>query len=285
MRYKYQPFYSAAHDKLTPVKINRNFGCFNPLSFCERHDSFCALCNALRDLRNMLFKFNTTSNVDESQCLVEQYPPSLLQQQVQQQQQQQHPKLIGVNNNILSTSNSTYTKRRSLNSFNHPKFTPTYKRLQCVRKRHDSGPPQLQQQQQVLQRRQHQQRQPLVQIMRRNINHKITNRNRTAEQNIPFNRRHNFKQHFQHHHQQSQHRQQNLFQRHQRLLAYRRQEVHPPHHHQQQQLQHYNNHHRQNNIPRYPQMYTHHHQHEHYYGPTTKTNIYQQRQQRRYNSY
>lgn len=55
LRYKYNPFYEFMYDKWWPISINRIVDTFNTLIFCDRNDVFCALCNALKDLRGLLF--------------------------------------------------------------------------------------------------------------------------------------------------------------------------------------------------------------------------------------
>lgn len=53
LEYKCQPFYQAFAGLLRPLRINEpNGNCstsFNPLSFCERKNIFCALCRCLKD--------------------------------------------------------------------------------------------------------------------------------------------------------------------------------------------------------------------------------------------
>lgn len=60
LNYPYQPFYSAMHENLTPIQINRTIDCcFNTLAFCERRAPFCALCYALKDLRGFIFQYKS----------------------------------------------------------------------------------------------------------------------------------------------------------------------------------------------------------------------------------
>lgn len=56
MNYKHQPFFTSMADILMPVQMHRLPGNFNPMSFCERNDVFCALCSAIKDFRGMMFQ-------------------------------------------------------------------------------------------------------------------------------------------------------------------------------------------------------------------------------------
>lgn len=54
LRYPYQPFYAATHNKLAPMRTTI-INDINPLPFCERRAPFCALCNCLKYLRSLMF--------------------------------------------------------------------------------------------------------------------------------------------------------------------------------------------------------------------------------------
>lgn len=54
MKYKHQPFFSATNGKLCPTKIQRMDFVTTP--FCKRFDTCCALCNALKDYKGLLFQ-------------------------------------------------------------------------------------------------------------------------------------------------------------------------------------------------------------------------------------
>lgn len=56
MNYPYQPFFEATSGLLRPIKIQRLTENFNSLSFCPRHDIFCASCSALKDFRGLMFQ-------------------------------------------------------------------------------------------------------------------------------------------------------------------------------------------------------------------------------------
>ncbi|ATY70203.1 GrBNV gp78-like protein [Tomelloso virus] len=56
LHYEYQPFYNSMYGLMEPLQIDRLPENFNPISFCERNDVYCALCSALRDLRGLLFQ-------------------------------------------------------------------------------------------------------------------------------------------------------------------------------------------------------------------------------------
>lgn len=52
LEYKCQPFYQAFQGLLRPLRIHEHHNMaasFNPLSFCERRNIFCALCRCLKD--------------------------------------------------------------------------------------------------------------------------------------------------------------------------------------------------------------------------------------------
>lgn len=67
LRYPYQPFFAGITDqsKLKPITIHRFHGTFNTLAFCERSETYCAFCNALRDIRGLIFQLATKQSMDQ----------------------------------------------------------------------------------------------------------------------------------------------------------------------------------------------------------------------------
>lgn len=55
VKYEWQPFYECLRNVAKPISIYRNTReLFNTLPFCQRCDTFCAFCHALRDTRSLI---------------------------------------------------------------------------------------------------------------------------------------------------------------------------------------------------------------------------------------
>lgn len=55
IKYEWQPFYECLRNIAKPISIYRNVReLFNTLPFCQRYDTFCAFCHALRDTRSLI---------------------------------------------------------------------------------------------------------------------------------------------------------------------------------------------------------------------------------------